>query len=382
MRQALLGRANLDKVATQVGLDRKAVNSPEDRDAVDHRISARASASRSSRRPCAIRASRTRCIASRYQDSDRAERAQGRRHAAELVRRRHDGLGRPAPRPRNASCASRSRDYDQRLRDAENRGSRISRRRTSASCPARRAILPRLSTETQEVKQLAGRARHRGEPQGRAAAPAARRDRRTCRPPARRPTPLEQRHQSRRPHRTPRRASQETQARLDDLLLRFTDKHPDVIAARETLKQLQDRQNEEIAALGAAIRARRPCPARREPRLPEHPAAAEPGRRRDRGAAASQLAEHRRNEAELRQLVDHGAGSRSRVRAPHARLRRHSRRSTTTLLERLEKAKVSSDADQTGMIRFNIVDPPTVVVPAHVPESSVAARRSCSWSVS
>ena len=31
MRQALLGRANLDKVATQVGLDRKAVT-PEDRD--------------------------------------------------------------------------------------------------------------------------------------------------------------------------------------------------------------------------------------------------------------------------------------------------------------------------------------------------------------
>ncbi len=35
---------------------------------------------------------------------------------------------------------------------------------------------------------------------------------------------------------------QEAQTRLDDLLLRFTDKHPDVIAARETLEALRTRQ--------------------------------------------------------------------------------------------------------------------------------------------
>jgi hypothetical protein len=38
----------------------------------------------------------------------------------------------------------------------------------------------------------------------------------------------------------------ETQAKLDDLLQRFTDKHPDVISLRQTLKELENRQQAEI----------------------------------------------------------------------------------------------------------------------------------------
>jgi polysaccharide chain length determinant protein (PEP-CTERM system associated) len=41
----------------------------------------------------------------------------------------------------------------------------------------------------------------------------------------------------------------ETQAKLDDLLLRFTDKHPDVIAMRQTLEELQRRRKSEIESL-------------------------------------------------------------------------------------------------------------------------------------
>ncbi|HSN70173.1 MAG TPA: XrtA system polysaccharide chain length determinant, partial [Steroidobacteraceae bacterium] len=41
----------------------------------------------------------------------------------------------------------------------------------------------------------------------------------------------------------------EAQTRLDELLLRYTDKHPSVVAARETVEQLKQRQQEELAAL-------------------------------------------------------------------------------------------------------------------------------------
>src|SRR3984893_11265667 len=42
---------------------------------------------------------------------------------------------------------------------------------------------------------------------------------------------------------------QETQAKLDDMLLRFTEKHPDVIALRETLEELKQRRARELEAL-------------------------------------------------------------------------------------------------------------------------------------
>ncbi|MGH8323858.1 MAG: XrtA system polysaccharide chain length determinant, partial [Steroidobacteraceae bacterium] len=51
----------------------------------------------------------------------------------------------------------------------------------------------------------------------------------------------------------------DAQARLDELLLHFTEKHPDVIALRQTLQELQERQQAEIEAVrrgdpGAAAR--------------------------------------------------------------------------------------------------------------------------------
>ena len=42
---------------------------------------------------------------------------------------------------------------------------------------------------------------------------------------------------------------QEAQARLDELLLKFTDKHPDVIAARATLEELKQRRRTEVDSL-------------------------------------------------------------------------------------------------------------------------------------
>jgi polysaccharide chain length determinant protein (PEP-CTERM system associated) len=151
---------------------------------------------------------------------------------------------------------------------------------------------------------------------------------------------------------------QETQARLDDLLLRFTERHPDVIATKETLESLRVRQQEELAALrrgdpGAAARANASSnPVYQSIQTQLHEADVEIAGLR------SQLGDRQRNEAELRRLVD----TAPEVEAEYARLTRDytvTRTQYDALLERLERARLSGDAEQTGVVKFNIVDPPS-----------------------
>lgn len=151
----------------------------------------------------------------------------------------------------------------------------------------------------------------------------------------------------------------DTQARLDDLLLRFTDRHPDVIAARETLEQLRARQKEELAALRrgdagvAATTGARANPVRQNIQLQLNQVEVEIA------ALRTQIADRRRNEADLRRVID----TVPEVEAEYARLTRDydvTRTQYNSLLERLERARLSGDAEQTGTVKFNIVDPPSV----------------------
>lgn len=149
---------------------------------------------------------------------------------------------------------------------------------------------------------------------------------------------------------------QETQARLDDLLLRFTDKHPDVLAARETLDQLKLRRDVEIEAMrrgdpSAMANAGASNPVYQSIQLALNQVEVEIA------ALRSELGEHNRKVFELRALVD----TVPQVEAEFARLNRDyevTREGYRELVNRLQKARLSERADETGIVKFEVVDPP------------------------
>lgn len=149
---------------------------------------------------------------------------------------------------------------------------------------------------------------------------------------------------------------QETQARLEDLLLRYTDKHPDVVALRETLEQLKQRQEAEIAALrrgdpGAAAAGAATNPVYQSIQLSLNQAEVEIA------ALRGQINDGHRKVAQLRELVD----TVPEVEAEFARLNRDydvTRAQYTALVDRLEKARLSEQAEETGVVRFDVIDPP------------------------
>jgi polysaccharide chain length determinant protein (PEP-CTERM system associated) len=153
-------------------------------------------------------------------------------------------------------------------------------------------------------------------------------------------------------------AIREAQARLDELLQRYTDKHPDVIAARGTLEDLKHRQALEKAAI------RRGDPAA----ISSSGLAANPVYQGIRlqlsqadvevGTARRQLADEQAQIDELHKMINVAP----EVEAEFARLSRDydvTRTQYQALVERLGRAKLSDQADATGVVRFEIVDPPT-----------------------
>jgi polysaccharide chain length determinant protein (PEP-CTERM system associated) len=153
-------------------------------------------------------------------------------------------------------------------------------------------------------------------------------------------------------------AIRETQARLDELLLRFTDKHPDVIAARRTLEDLKKRQQVEIeairhgdqAAIAASGLAANPVYQGIKLQLSQTDV--------EVAAARRQVADREGKIGELRKMI-HTAPE---VEAEYARLNRDydvTRGQYQALVERLNRAKLSDKAEATGVVRFEVVEPPT-----------------------
>lgn len=151
---------------------------------------------------------------------------------------------------------------------------------------------------------------------------------------------------------------QETQAKLDELLLRFTDKHPDVIALRQNLAELKQRRAKEIEALkrgdagAAAVTGASANPVYQSIQLQLNQADVEIA------GLKGELSDHQQKVTELRRMVD----TMPQVEAEFARLNRDynvNKTQYTALVERLEKARLGEEAEEKGSVRFEIIDPPT-----------------------
>jgi polysaccharide chain length determinant protein (PEP-CTERM system associated) len=149
-----------------------------------------------------------------------------------------------------------------------------------------------------------------------------------------------------------------TQARLDQLRLRYTDQHPDVIAAVQTLKELKQRRAAEIESLkkgdaGAAAvtgASANPVYQSLEQQLDTTDL--------EIADLTTDLAQHRKKAADLRGLLD----TAPQVEAQYAQLTRDYDVNTAeykALLQNYEKARLGERADNAGSVRFDIVQPPT-----------------------
>lgn len=162
----------------------------------------------------------------------------------------------------------------------------------------------------------------------------------------------------------------ETQAKLDDLLLRFTDKHPDVVATRQTLQDLKARRESELEALrrgdanAAALTGASSNPVYQGIQLALNQATIEVA------SAQADLRDHQEKVAELKKFVD----TMPQVEAEYAQLNRDysvTKAQYTALAERLEKARVGEEADASGAVRFEVIDPPTAAYNPVSPKRSL-----------
>jgi polysaccharide chain length determinant protein (PEP-CTERM system associated) len=149
----------------------------------------------------------------------------------------------------------------------------------------------------------------------------------------------------------------ETQAKLDELLLKYTDKHPDVIATRGTLAELKLRREAELAALrqgdpdAVASSGAGANPVYQSMEVALNQANVEIAILRQK------LEGHRSRVAELRKALN----TMPQVEAEFAQLNRDydvDKTEFTALLTQLEKARLGQEADSSGSVRFAIVEPP------------------------
>jgi polysaccharide chain length determinant protein (PEP-CTERM system associated) len=163
---------------------------------------------------------------------------------------------------------------------------------------------------------------------------------------------------------------QQAQSRLDDLLLNYTDKHPDVIAERKTLEELKRRREAELEAVrrgdpgAVASSGASSNPVYQSIQTALNQAEVEIA------TLTRQLEDHRSRVTQLREALD----TVPKVEADYAQLNRDydvNKAQYTALVTQLEKAKLGQEADTSGSVRFEVIEPPNAEFKPISPRRSV-----------
>jgi polysaccharide chain length determinant protein (PEP-CTERM system associated) len=151
----------------------------------------------------------------------------------------------------------------------------------------------------------------------------------------------------------------ELQAHLDELLLKYTDKHPDVIAARQQLADLKKRrvvevqgaQRGEAGAVTTSGAAANPVYQSIQLQINQADV--------DIAEAQTELAQHQEKVRQLHQMLDKDP----QMDNEYGQLSRDLEAAKTqysALQANYDKSKLSQQADAAGSVRFRVVQPPTV----------------------
>jgi len=159
---------------------------------------------------------------------------------------------------------------------------------------------------------------------------------------------------------------QETQARLDELLLRYTDKHPEVVATRATLEELKRRRDADLQAIargepGSGLANLDSNPVFQSMQVSLSQAEVEVA------GLQGEINDRERRIAQLKSRLDVAPD----VEAELARLNRDydvTRSQYQALVQRRESARLSGEADETGIVRFDVIDPPVAKLEPVAPD--------------
>ena len=150
-------------------------------------------------------------------------------------------------------------------------------------------------------------------------------------------------------------------ARLEELSLRFTDKHPEIQAIKETIAELEERREKEVAKLQAqqpTVEASATQELQQNPVYQSMKIAFNEAEIEVSGLQA-QISSKQREINQLQGMVD----VIPQVEANLGRLNRDyqvTKQQYDTLLQRLETARLSQQAEQSGEnIDFQVIDPPS-----------------------